>query len=347
MNMINNRILVLGATGAMGKYLVPYLLDMGWVVDAVAMDEFPLAHKNLHSIAMSLPEDNDDAIDELLKNEYAAVVDFLIYHNTDVNFARRMPKFLDGTDHYIYLSSYRTYANEEHPIKETSPLLIDVLPPEEIATHPNDYALYKARGERMLRASGKKNWTAIRPAITYSVGRYQLVTCEANVVYTRAMEGKTVLLPEEAMGVQATMSWAGDVAKMIARLILNPAAYGETYTVSTAEHNEWRTVAEYYKKLIGLKYETIPAEEFIPIMANPARADGLVGARWQLCYDRLFDRVMDNSKILNVTGMKQSELMPLYDGLKKVLAELPQGYAFPPTTVNERMDQYIKMKGIK
>jgi hypothetical protein len=56
---------------------------------------------------------------------------------------------------------------------------------------------------------------------------------------------------------------------------------------------------------------------------------------------------MDNSKILNVTGMKQSELMPLYDGLKKVLAELPQGYAFPPTTVNERMDQYIKMKGIK
>ena len=132
--MKNNKILVLGATGAMGKYLVPYLLDMGWVVDAVAMDEFPLAHKNLRSIAMSVPEDNDDAIEELLKNEYAAIVDFLIYHNTGLNFARRMNKFLDNTDHYIYLSSYRVYANEEHPIKETSPLLIDVLSPEEIAT---------------------------------------------------------------------------------------------------------------------------------------------------------------------------------------------------------------------
>ena len=344
--MKNNRILVLGATGAMGKYLVPYLLYMGWVVDAVAMDEFPLVHKNLRSIAMSVPEDNDDAIDELLKNEYSATVDFLIYHKTE-NFKRRMVKFLDNTDHYIYLSSYRTYANEEHPIKETSPLLIDVLPPEEIAKNPGDYSLYKAEGERVLRAVGKKNWSIIRPAITYSVGRYQLVTCEANVVYTRAMAGKTVLLPDAAMGVQATMSWAGDIAKMIARMILNPAAYGETYTVSTAEHREWREVAEYYGKLIGLKYQTIPTEDFITIMANPARANGEIGARWQLCYDRLFDRIIDNSKILTLTGMKQSELMPLYDGLKLVLEGLPKGYTFAPTTQNDRMDEYIKAKGIK
>lgn len=345
--MNTKKVLVLGATGAMGKYLVPYLLDMGYAVDAVAMDEFPLSHKNFRSFAMSVPEDKDDAIEELLKNEYDAIVDFLLYHRTDENFSRRMPKFLENTDHYIYLSSYRVYADEEHPIKETSPLLIDVLPAEKIDERGDDYSLYKARGERMLKASGKKNWTAIRPAITYSIGRYQLVTCEANVVYTRAMAGKTVLLPEAAMSVQATMSWAGDVAKMIARLILNPAAYGETYTVSTAEHNEWRTVAEYYKKLIGLKYETIPTEDFIGIMANPERADGLIGARWQLCYDRLFDRIVDNSKILNLTGMKQSELMPLYDGLKKVLAELPQGYAFPTASVNDRMDQYINTKGIK
>ncbi len=343
--MNSKKILVLGATGAMGKYLVPYLLDMGYAVDAVAMDEFPLEHKNLRSFAMSVSEENDDAIEELLKNEYSAVVDFLIYTHTDENFPRRMVKFLNNTEHYIYLSSYRTYANEEHPIKETSPLLIDVLPPDKIAERGDDYCLFKARGERFLMESGKKNWSIIRPAITYSVGRYQLVTCEANVVYTRATEGKTILLPKEAMGIQATMSWAGDVAMMIARLLLNPAAYGETYTVSTAEHHPWQTVAEYYKELIGLEYETIPTEDFIEIMTKPGQSS--LGARWQLCYDRLFDRVVDNSKILNLTGMKQSELMPLYNGLEKVLAELPKGYAFPPASVNERMDKYIEMKGIK
>ena len=56
-----NKVLVLGATGAMGKYLVPYLLEMGYAVDAVAMDKFALGHKNLRAFAMSLPEDNDDA----------------------------------------------------------------------------------------------------------------------------------------------------------------------------------------------------------------------------------------------------------------------------------------------
>ena len=40
------------------------------------------------------------------------------------------------------------------------------------------------------------------------------------------------------------------------------------------------------------------------------------GPTWQLRYDRMFNRIMDNSKILEVTGMKQSQLMPLYDGLK-------------------------------
>jgi hypothetical protein len=40
------------------------------------------------------------------------------------------------------------------------------------------------------------------------------------------------------------------------------------------------------------------------------------GPTWQLRYDRMFDRVMDNRKILDATGMKQFELMPLYDGLK-------------------------------
>lgn len=46
---------------------------------------------------------------------------------------------------------------------------------------------------------------------------------------------KTVLLLKEALSVMGTMSRAGDVARMIARLLLNPAAFGETYTAATAE----------------------------------------------------------------------------------------------------------------
>ena len=41
-----------------------------------------------------------------------------------------------------------------------------------------------------------------------------------------------------------------------------------------------------------------------------------VGRPWQLKYDRLYDRIVDNSKILEATGLRQSELMPLSDGLR-------------------------------
>ena len=48
--------------------------------------------------------------------------------------------------------------------------------------------------------------------------------------------------------------------------------------------------------------------------------------KWQLRYDRMFDRIMDNSKVLKTTGMKQSDLTTLYDGLsreKKTILERP------------------------
>ena len=331
--MSNKKILVIGATGAMGQYLVPRLLDMGYSVDAVAKDTLPLIHSNLHSSV--LDGYDEKAVAEQLKKGYHGIVDFMLYGD-DKRFEGRIPMFLDNTDHYIFLSTYRTYANEERPIKETSPLLIDVLSPEEQALNYNDYCLYKAREERLLHASGRKNYTIIRPAITYSIGRYQLTTLEAPVLIPRIREGKTVLLPEEAMNVQATMSWAGDIATMISRLLLNPANFGETFTVSTAEHPSWETIAEYYRKLAGMKYVTIPKEEFLGVWGT-----GGLGNRWQLCYDRLFERIMDNTKILGATGMKQSELKPLYEGLELVLNALgDRQFAHSPT--NDRMDAYIE-----
>lgn len=331
--MSNKKILVIGATGAMGQYLVPRLLDMGYSVDAVAKDTLPLIHSNLHSSV--LDGYDEKAVAEQLKKGYHGIVDFMLYGD-DKRFEGRIPMFLDNTDHYIFLSTYRTYANEERPIKETSPLLIDVLSPEEQALNYNDYCLYKAREERLLHASGRKNYTIIRPAITYSIGRYQLTTLEAPVLIPRIREGKTVLLPEEAMNVQATMSWAGDIATMISRLLLNPANFGETFTVSTAEHHSWETIAEYYRKLTGMKYVTIPKEEFLGVWGT-----GGLGNRWQLCYDRLFERIMDNTKILGATGMKQSELKPLYEGLELVLNALgDRQFAHSPT--NDRMVAYIE-----
>lgn len=212
---------------------------------------------------------------------------------------------------------------------------------EEPFISSEDYSLYKARGEDVLKASGLDNWTTIRPAITYSKRRFQLVTLEADVVIERARHGKTVLLPRQAMDVQATMSWAGDVAKMISRLLFNNAAKRETYTVATAEHNPWRVVADYYNELIGLKYEEVDKEDYISFISPDKNSPY---ARWQLEYDRMFDRIIDNSKILNIAGMKQSELMPLREGLKRELAVLPADTFTAQSNTSRNMDIFLEKR---
>ncbi len=348
---IQKKILVPGGTGAMGVYLVPELLRMGYAVDVVSLDNGNLPTDKavvdslLPDTAKSYPlryfkgNFKDPSFrGELLANGYDCIVDFMIYLTAEFEAVHK--ELLAATDHYIYLSTYRIYANEEHPIKETSPRLLDVATdPAYLATE--DYSLYKARGENMLKASGFTNWTAIRPAITYSKRRFQLVTLEADVVIHRARTGKTLLIPAEALDVQATMSWAGDVAKMISRLVLNPSALCEIYSVCTAEHHTWGEIAEYYRDLVGLRYEPIPKEEYLDLWGPQIRQ----AAGYQLDFDRLFDRIMDNSKILTLAGMEQSELMPLYDGLKMELARLPADvWMESASRMNLAMDGYLATK---
>nr|MBQ4319642.1 epimerase [Clostridia bacterium] len=328
----NKKVLVLGC-GAMGVYLVPELIRMGYEVTVAALDN-PMRDDSINIITGNC---KDEAfLGKLLANEYDGIVDFLKYHTEE--FKESHKKLLSATDHYIYLSSYRIYAGD-YPITEESPRLLDVSD-NQVYLATDDYSLFKARGEDILKASEFSNWTAIRPAITYSKRRFQLVTLESGLLLPRTRAGKKIVLPEDAMQVEATMSWAGDVAKMIARLLFNDANKREIFTTATAEHNPWQTVAEYYRKLIGLDYVAVPKEDFIGLFGDSY--EKTLGNRWQLDYDRLFHRIVDNTKILNATGMKQSELMPLYDGLKLELSRLPEVLDIPEQKVlSDRMDAYL------
>lgn len=332
------KILVFGATGAMGKYLVPQLLEAGHQVTAAALDKFPLEHPNLRQVTGNLITDIP-LRQQLLAECPDAIVDFLIYHSAFASF--RLTDAVQSTGHYIYLSSYRIYADEEHPIRETSPRLLDATQ-DPLLRNSDDYCIFKARGENILRSFARKNWTIVRPAITYSLMRYQLVTLEAPNTVGRAFAGKPVVLPVQAKNIQGTMSWAGDVARMIAGLLHNDRALGETFTVATAEHHSWGEIAEYYKDICGLKAVWVDMEDYLRILC-PADPFAM-GLRWQLIYDRLFHRLIDNSKILEITGMKQSELKPLHAGLEYEIGRCPKDFAWPECPA---MDEYLSRRSAK
>ena len=334
------KVLVLGGTGAMGTYLVPLLADMGCQVHVVALDKKDDVPPNIRYEQANAMD--DDYLRKILQNDYDAIVDFLIYPTK--HFAVRYKLLLENTSHYIYLSSYRVYADSQGPITETSPQLLDVSDNEHFLS-TDDYSLAKARQEDILEQSGFDNWTVVRPAITFSKLKYQLVTLEANIVVARAMQKRPIVLPRDALSIQGTMTWAGDVARMLARLLFNPVAYREAYTVSTAEHHPWAEIAGYYHDLIGLEYAAVDTQTYLEILGSP---DLKSPRSYQLHYDRYFNRIVDNSKILQATGLKQADLMPLKQGLARELAELPPG-----TTWNEdpgtqsRMDAYLATLGDK
>lgn len=330
----NGKILVLGGTGAMGVYLVPELLRLGYKVDVVSLDDIKSDNPSLTYTVGNAK--NEAFIKPILERGYDGIVDFMLY--STALFESRYRLLLGHTAHYIYLSSYRVYADEEHPITESSPRLLNVSTDAEMLS-TDTYALAKAKQEDILAASGYKNYTVVRPAITYSKLRYQLVTLEASVIVNRAMHGKKVLLPEEALDAMATMTWAGDVAKMISRLLFNEKAFCGCFTVSTSEHNSWRTIAGYYRDIIGLETVAVPERDYLALI-DPEKPER--DARWQLEYDRMFDRIVDNSKVLAVTGLRQSDFSSLRDGLGRELAALPRDTVWKnDTELNARMDRYI------
>jgi len=299
------KILLLGGTGAMGVYLVPELLNLGHDVFVTSRSERKSDNNKLNYLKGSAHDNL--FLTKILTDKYDAIVDFMVY--TTEEFRQKYELLLLNTEHYIFLSTYRVFAESSVPITENSRKLLEVSKNSEyLAT--DEYALTKARQENVLRESKYKNWTIIRPTITYSKTRFQLGTLEASTVIVRSIHNCPVILPQEMLDKQTTMTWAGDVAKMIARLILNQNAFCEEYNACTAEHRSWKEVAEYYKKLIGLNVVPVSIDTYIKV----------IGGKYQILYDRMFNRIMDNSKILKAIGMKQNELMPLFDGLAKELS---------------------------
>ena len=335
--MENKKILVLGSTGAMGQYLVPFLAEKGYSITAVSLDDETPCAPNVTCVKGNAKD--PDFLKSLLAQKFDAAVDFMIYWDRD--FPSFYKLYLENVGHYIFLSSCRVYANEEWPVKETSPRLLDVsTDPDLLAS--NDYCIHKAKAENILLTSDYPNWTIVRPATTFSRLRYQLVTLEAPNTVGRALAGKKVVLPIQAKDIPATLCWGGDVAKMIGNLLFKEEAKRQIFNVCSAESHTWGEIAQYYKDIIGLESIWIDKEDYLKIMDPEVR----LPYRWQLEYARMFNRITDNSKVLSVTGMKQEELMRLYDALKLMIEARPEGYVFPETEVGQRMDAYLETHGL-
>ena len=307
---MEKRVLLIAGGGTLGTYTYKELLEMGYSVDVICLEDHVSTDERLRFFKAYA---TDEYLQEMFaKNHYISIVNFICYRNAD-DYKKIYPLLIKNTEHLVFLSSYRVYADEEHPIKETSPRLYDVLT-DEAFLNEEDYARPKSQCEDFLwNECASDPWTIVRPVISFSDRRMDLYTHSGTKVLEYAQRGEALLIPAEAKHKTAGLDWAGNSGKLIARLCVDPKAIGECYTISTAPNLTWGEVAAIYEELIGLKVKWGSEEEYLE--KNPQ-----IGFRYH--YDRKYDRAVDCTKVLNAVGMKKEDFASIREGIQIELEKL-------------------------
>lgn len=281
------KILLLGGTGAMGTHLTSILAASEKNEVYVTSRSKKKSHNNISYIKGNAHE--IDFLNHVLNyTSWDCIVDFMSYKTQE--FQSRVSKLLKATKQYIFLSSSRVYANSDTPIIETSPRLLDITTDEQfLAT--DEYALAKAREENLLFQSKDKNWTIVRPYVTYSEQRLQLGVHEKESWLWLAMNTGFLVFSKDIAQHVTTLTYGHDVARGIAALIGKSDAFGEAFHITCNTQIKWGHVFNLYNKVfndIGIDIKTVLTDKTIKLLSP---------ARYQVIYDRYYDRVFDNSKI--------------------------------------------------
>ena len=249
------------------------------------------------------------------QKHYNGIVNFIHYTDPE-EYKQIHPLLIQNTDHLIFLSSYRVYANEQHPITEEAPRLSDVITDRDFLENEK-YAVPKAQCEDYLRQEcAGEPWTIVRPVISFSSKRLDLLLYCGKDVLKYAERDQEMLMPDTVKDYTAGLDWAGNSGKLIANLLFKPDAIGEAFTVYSGHGLTWGEVAERYSMLTGVKIRWCSEEEYV---RNTPKT---VKEPWMWKYDRKWNRDVDCSKILRVTRLSQNDFTPIEKGIQHELEKL-------------------------
>lgn len=305
-------ILILGGTGAMGGHLVNFLSKI---------EDFQIyvtSRKNRKKIAnITYIEGNardKGFIRELLTdNLYDCIVDFMNYNLDEFEYIHK--ELLASTSHYIFLSSCRVFDKSEQPITEESPRLLETS--KDIAfLATNRYALRKAREEDLLKDSGMRNYTIVRPYITYSGNRLQLGICEKEDWLYRTLNDKSVLLSERILDKKTTLTYGKDVSWGIFQILLNTTPNGSDINLTTQQTITWGEILSLYNNII---YQETGKHINLYTAAGISKLEDVYEGGYNTIYDRQWNRFFDNTKANKICG--EINYMEIKEGLSMCLKE--------------------------
>ena len=309
------KVLLIAGGGTLGTYVTEEMVERGVSVDVICLEEY----QSNQMVTYYREKVNFEYIKEFLAGKkYAAIVDFLHYIKVE-DYENVYNLYSEHTEQIVYLSSYRIYADEEHPITETSPTWLEVDVDKEFLETEN-YAMPKLRGETFLKSRHKKNWTIVRPVISFSNRRFDLFMYTGSSIISKVKNKERIVLPIDVKNITAGLDWAGNTGKLIGKLLLNEKALGEAFTISSGQNISWGELADIYCEVFGIDIDWISMEDFIKYGPD------MSGNVWGLKYDRVFDRTTDASKVLRTTGMRKEDFKSIKDALMYEFEKIKGGF---------------------
>lgn len=310
------KVLVLGGTGTMGMHLV-HLLSQKGIETVVTTRKYRCAEGKVRYLRGNAQ--NMEFLQPVLDEYWDAIIDFMVYNTS--SFRKRMNLILDSTSQYVFLSSARVYSNSEQHITETSSRLLDVSQDKDYLL-TDEYSLTKARQEDVLRNSKRKNWTIIRPYITYGENRFQLGVLEKEEWLYRALQGRTIVFSTDINPKVTALTYGLDVSKAIIALVGSSCTLGEAFHITTEVSRSWKDIFTIYlgvlENYFGRKPKILLLDMEKFLECKPAK--------YQIVYDRLFNRQFDNSKISRY--FDTSSFIKIEIGLKSCLEKFLENPEF-------------------
>lgn len=319
---MNKKALIIGGGGTLGMYTADELLRLGHSVDIICLEDRISDNEKLVFYKQRV---TPEFLKEFFADRFYDCILDLIHHSDPDKFIGYYELVSQNTDHFIFTSSIRAVGDTEHPVTENSMLHIDMVNnpalrekyfSNELGKYfieKDDYGLSKGKCEKYLLTKEKK-WTVIRPVISSSHRRLDILMHSGDEVVRLAREGKIMYQPEPCRNLTAGVDWAGNSGKIIANLMFKEQCKGEAYIISTGHRMTWEDVVQVYIELLGVKVQWLPLEEYTAKTGK--------GGFTPIGIALMYDRAIDNSKMLAASGLKKTDFTPFEQGIEIELKKL-------------------------
>lgn len=326
-------ILLIGGTGVIGNSLTQQLITSNNKIYITTRNKSLESYGNitfLHGDSLS-----EKFIVNIIQSlDFDVIIDFMVYATK--SFKKIIKIYLDNCNHYIFLSSYRVYSDSPNEIlTEKSLRLIDDLRIDINYRKSEEYAIKKAKQENIIFSQDNKNWTILRPSITFGKNRLQLFCFEASLFIPRINKNLPIIIPKNIRNIKTTFTDSDLAAQYISRLISNPLTFGEVFNLCSNKVLYWGDIFQFYSKQFGAEFHEVDFRTFETLHLN----------QYQVKYDRMLNRELSNLKLNKIIGTKICEL-DLYEKLKNSIKKSTI-YEFKGGRINGRMDKILNQSRIE